>query len=72
MFTTTIATDVGYVTLNHHSDWSGEVFIRWQIPGQEKPREFSIPGALLTALGRHAARDEITRAVINTLETFDV
>lgn len=64
-------TDHGTVSVNHNSDWSGMVYIRYTDPdtwpnGERITTE--IPGRLLLQLGREAAKADLVSKTISFLE----
>lgn len=51
----------------HHSDWSGDAYVKWQTPLGEKGAAL-VPGEVLLALGHATAHKAITDRLISVLE----
>jgi hypothetical protein len=69
MRTTFIPTEeYGPITINHNSDWSGPVRVRWTDTNSNEMKEVWLPGVLLIALGQEAALEYWRSRLMEFLE----
>lgn len=68
----------GPVVVNHNGDWSGDAIIHYQEAGVKgilpdgKPKEITVPGKLLIALGLPVAKKFVGDRIISKIEQMDV
>jgi hypothetical protein len=63
-------TDLGTVSVNHNSDWSGIVYVRYYPDGWPNGDLITvkIPGRLLLQLGQEAAKSDLVSKTISFFE----
>lgn len=63
MHTTVVETESERITVHHNGDWSGDAIVC-----REDGSETRIPGKLLVAIGKMAAKEVVVSAVIAAVE----
>lgn len=71
MHTLLVQTDEhGVVIINHNADFSGDVHVAWTDGYTKKNKEVWLPGALLLAISKEAAQENIKSELISFIENL--